>query len=78
MQNPNTQRWEVHYLGRVQGVGFRHTASQIARRHPVKGFVRNLPNGQVHLVVEGDTGSLEAFLDEISEDHVGKYHRPAC
>lgn len=65
MRNTNPDRRTVHYKGRVQGVGFRYTVNQIARRFPVAGFVRNLPNGQVHIVVEGDQASLDAFLAEI-------------
>src|SRR5690242_1162817 len=33
----------VTYSGRVQGVGFRYTAQQLAAGYPVAGFVRNLP-----------------------------------
>ena len=39
--------------GRVQGVGFRYTVRSLAVGFDVTGFVRNLPDGRVHLVVEG-------------------------
>jgi len=55
-------RREVMYSGLVQGVGFRYTAQQIARRFSVRGFVRNLPDGRVELVAEGVTGELDRFL----------------
>ena len=45
-------RRRLVYHGRVQGVGFRYTARSIARRHPVSGWVRNLPAGTVELLVE--------------------------
>ena len=40
-------RCRVIYRGRVQGVGFRYTSASIARRFPVTGYVRNLPDGTV-------------------------------
>ena len=46
----------------VQGVGFRYTARRIASRFPVAGFVRNLPDGRVELVVEGLAEELDQFL----------------
>ena len=54
---------EVYYAGRVQGVGFRYTVRSLAARFDVTGFVRNLPDGRVHLVVEGDAGEIDAFLE---------------
>ncbi|HVK19025.1 MAG TPA: acylphosphatase [Fimbriiglobus sp.] len=52
----------VHYSGRVQGVGFRVTAEQIAGRYRVTGTVRNLPDGRVELLAEGARSDVEAFL----------------
>ncbi len=60
-------RKSVYYSGRVQGVGFRYTAHSIARRFDVSGFVRNLPDGRVELVAEGERHELTLFLDEIRE-----------
>jgi acylphosphatase len=59
------ERREVHYDGRVQGVGFRYTVRHIASRYPVTGFVENLPDGRVHLIAEGDRDNLEEFLHDI-------------
>ena len=59
------QRWHVHFSGQVQGVGFRYRTANIAKLMDVRGFVRNLPNGQVELIGEGNTGSLEALIREI-------------
>ena len=44
--------------GRVQGVGFRYFIQDIARREGLTGFVRNLPDGRVEVVAEGDDESL--------------------
>jgi acylphosphatase len=59
------QRREVYYSGRVQGVGFRYTARSIAHGFAVSGFVKNLPDGRVQVVVEGAPSEVQAFLDAI-------------
>ncbi len=61
------QRWTVHFTGHVQGVGFRYTTVRIARRFAVCGFVRNLDDGCVQLVAEGDEKSLHDFVTTIQE-----------
>jgi len=50
-----------HYLisGRVQGVGFRFFAEAQAAVEGVHGYVRNLPDGRVEALVEGDEESVE-------------------
>jgi acylphosphatase len=64
------QRREVLYSGRVQGVGFRATARRIAQGYAVTGFVRNLPDRRVELVVEGDAAELDRFLADIAQTMV--------
>ena len=56
----------VYYAGRVQGVGFRYTAQQLAERFPVAGYVRNLPSGQVELVAEGSVADVDAYLAAVA------------
>lgn len=60
-------RWTILYAGMVQGVGFRQTAAHCARRFPVTGYVRNLPNGQVELVVEGESEGALGLLRAVAE-----------
>ena len=43
----------ILFRGHVQGVGFRYTARQLASRYDVTGFVRNLTDGRVELLVDG-------------------------
>ncbi|MFO0904470.1 MAG: acylphosphatase [Pirellulales bacterium] len=59
------ERWEVLFSGRVQGVGFRQTTCTIAERYEVTGAVRNLVDGRVEMVAEGDASELARFLDAI-------------
>lgn len=55
----------ILFSGRVQGVGFRWTTNRIASKFSVTGFVRNLANGQVELIVQGQTAVVADFLQEI-------------
>ena len=64
-QDSHDSRWCVLYEGRVQGVGFRYTVSTIAKSFPVRGYVRNLPDGRVEVVVEGSHSDVDGFLGEI-------------
>ena len=47
--------------GRVQGVGFRFFAQNVAQREGLTGLVRNLPDGRVEAIAEGDDESLRRF-----------------
>ncbi len=61
----------VHFSGQVQGVGFRFTACRAAAGRDVTGYVRNLPDGRVECLVEGEAGEIDAFLDELSDSMRG-------
>jgi acylphosphatase len=61
------QRSTVYYKGHVQGVGFRYTTNSIARSHDVTGYVRNLPDGRVELVAEGERRAIDGFLEEVRD-----------
>lgn len=54
----------VHVLisGRVQGVGFRAALRHEALRRGVSGWVRNLPDGRVEAVIEGEAGRVDEVL----------------
>jgi acylphosphatase len=53
--------------GRVQGVGFRFFADRTARASGVKGWVRNLPDGRVETVVEGEEDAVTRYLERIGQ-----------
>ncbi|QYZ79469.1 acylphosphatase [Methanofollis formosanus] len=55
-------RVHVFVSGRVQGVFFRDATSEEAARHGVTGWVRNLPDGRVEAVFEGEAEGVEAML----------------
>jgi acylphosphatase len=57
------QRLEVLISGRVQGVWFRASTRDEARRRGLDGWVRNLPDGRVEALFEGDAPALEGMLD---------------
>jgi acylphosphatase len=56
------ERRTVHFAGNVQGVGFRYTTHQIAQGFAVQGFVQNLFDGRVLLVVEGLPSEIDLLL----------------
>jgi acylphosphatase len=77
------QRATIHFNGHVQGVGFRFTVLQLAHKFPVNGFVRNLRDGRVEVVIEGNQSDARAFVDHIKErmngyiDHTEESTGPA-
>ncbi|MBC7815942.1 MAG: acylphosphatase [Planctomycetaceae bacterium] len=68
-------RRRVFFYGRVQGVGFRYTTVSIARRYPVVGYVRNLPNGSVEMVAEAKPSVLDQFVADIVSEFAGYIRR---
>ena len=57
----------IIFEGRVQGVGFRYQAKQIAMGFDLTGWVQNLDDGRVELQVMGDSAELDAFLTAIDD-----------
>lgn len=49
-------------LGRVQGVGFRFFAKASAKMLGLKGFAKNLPDGTVEVIAEGQKKELNDLL----------------
>ena len=62
----------IFYTGMVQGVGFRYTTLRYAEKLGLYGWVRNLVDGRVEIMVEGDKGKIEHLCKYLS-DHFGSY-----
>jgi len=62
MQKPGVRQYELHVTGRVQGVGFRNATRNRARELGLRGWVRNLPDGSVRIVIQGRTEACNQFI----------------
>lgn len=69
------QRVRVYYSGRVQGVGFRYNAKSVAAGFEITGTVRNLDDGRVELIAEGERDELEAFRVAIRDSGMAGFVR---
>jgi acylphosphatase len=58
-------RLEAKVKGVVQGVGYRFFAVRKAREYGLVGYVKNLPDGNVLVVAEGEKGLLEDYLKDL-------------
>ncbi len=56
------ERAHVWITGRVQGVNFRFYTREEAQRLGLTGWVRNLDDGRVEAVFQGEAGAVEAML----------------
>ncbi|MBN1836125.1 MAG: acylphosphatase [Spirochaetales bacterium] len=59
----------------VQGVGFRYSTVRQARRLGVSGYVRNLPDGSVEVVAEGEEPRLRRLASWLQTGPPGAYVR---
>lgn len=61
----------IFYSGRVQGVGFRYTVHRFARAQELDGWVRNLGDGRVEILVEGSQAAIEELCERIDQQFEG-------
>lgn len=62
---------DVHFQGRVQGVGFRYAVMEVARQFDVAGYVQNLIDGRVRVEAEGARDELDRFIAAIEASMQG-------
>ena len=65
-------RWHVIFIGRVQGVGFRFTCIEVGKRHDVSGWVKNLSDGSVEMIVEGKHNSIRDYVTDVCDSTHGR------
>ncbi|MCL6473091.1 MAG: acylphosphatase [Firmicutes bacterium] len=58
-----TKRAHLIIEGRVQGVFYRQSMKEMATIYRVKGWVKNLPSGEVEAVIEGDNNSVDDLIE---------------
>jgi acylphosphatase len=65
----NARRRQIvaYAKGRVQGVGYRAFCADEAMRLNVDGYARNLPDGRVEVLAEGDEAVLRQFVERLRE-----------
>ena len=68
------ERRRVIYSGRVQGVGFRFLSQKLAQGFAVSGSVRNLADGRVELIVQGEGEVISAYLAAVGRELGDKIH----
>ena len=69
------QRLNAIVYGRVQGVGFRYFVLQQAVALGLSGWVRNMADGMVEVLAEGDSASLQDFLAALHQGPDAAYVR---
>jgi len=68
-------RAHVYVSGRVQGVFFRAKTEYNANRHDITGWVRNLPDGRVEAVFEGEKQQIDVIIEFCKRGPPGAYVR---
>ena len=56
------------FSGHVQGVGFRYQVVSMAKGFDLTGYVKNLNDGRVELLAEGDESEVLSFLEAIESE----------
>ena len=57
----------VRVSGTVQGVGFRYFTRSVAAALGIDGYVRNLSDGSVEAVAEGESDRVDMFVEKVSK-----------
>lgn len=62
------KQYHLLFQGKVQGVWFRSKSKNLADKHKIKGWVKNLANGKVEMVIESQPEKIDAFLIELEKN----------
>ena len=71
-------RIQVTYSGKVQGVGFRWKVLQISKKYVISGYIKNLNNGKVELLVEGKDSQVGKMVDEVDTELKNYWFSQEC
>jgi acylphosphatase len=77
-QDTSTIRRTIFFSGQVQGVGFRFTTRAVASHFAVTGYVRNLRDGRVEVVAEGEPAELDRFQGAVEDAMSGYINETAA
>jgi acylphosphatase len=59
------KNFKILVSGRVQGVGYRNFTKKSAEDLGLSGWVRNLDDGRVEVLVTGEENQIERFLEQL-------------
>ncbi|MCM8824513.1 MAG: acylphosphatase [Candidatus Omnitrophica bacterium] len=71
MLEQKQERLHIFFSGSVQGVGFRYTTRYLANKYNLKGWVKNLFDGRVELLVQGEREEINLFLEDLRNEFKG-------
>ena len=66
------ERFCIHLIGIVQGVGMRYYVKDLAGKMGLRGYVQNTPDGRVKCMVQGDRSKLELFVTALKNAPRGR------
>jgi acylphosphatase len=67
----DTVQAHIFYSGTVQGVGFRYAVHRYASGLGLKGWVKNVPDGRVEILLEGEENKIRGLCERIDEHFDG-------
>lgn len=67
------RRAHIYYSGSVQGIGFRFTVECLVKDFTLTGWVKNLADGRVELVCEGEEQAIIDYLKAIRNGSLKSY-----
>ena len=59
--------------GRVQGVWFRGFVRNQARQQQLSGWAKNLDDGRVELVIQGDEEEVDEFIEDMHDSPISHH-----